>query len=222
MSTSSASYHHGDLPAALVRAAIELLEEGGAADLSLRAAARRAGVSASAPYRHFADRDALLSAVAAVGYRELGAALVQAHPAPKTPDDLADIAVAYVRFALTRPGLFRVMFGSACDPTTPERVAAVDAIHEYLNLIVQQTLPGADPEAMPTAMWALVHGLAFLHLDGKFDASPDQQMAERVRAAVRAVLQAAPATAGSRRPDRRPATPATPATSTRRSRAVRD
>jgi AcrR family transcriptional regulator len=216
MSTSSASYHHGDLPAALVRAAIELLEEGGAADLSLRAAARRAGVSASAPYRHFADRDALLSAVAAVGYRELGAALVQAHPAPKTPDDLADIAVAYVRFALTRPGLFRVMFGSACDPTTPERVAAVDAIHEYLNLIVQQTLPGADPEAMPTAMWALVHGLAFLHLDGKFDASPDQQMAERVRAAVRAVLQAAPATAGSRRPDRRPAT------GTRRSRAVRD
>jgi AcrR family transcriptional regulator len=219
MSTSSASYHHGDLPAALVRAAIELLEEGGAADLSLRAAARRAGVSASAPYRHFADRDALLSAVAAVGYRELGAALVQAHPAPKTPDDLADIAVAYVRFALTRPGLFRVMFGSACDQTTPERVAAVDAIHEYLNLIVQQTLPGADPEAMPTAMWALVHGLAFLHLDGKFDASPDQEMAERVRAAVRAVLQAAPATAGSRRPDRRPATPAT---GTRRSRAVRD
>jgi len=219
MSTSSASYHHGDLPAALVRAAIELLEEGGAADLSLRAAARRAGVSASAPYRHFADRDALLSAVAAVGYRELGAALVQAHPAPTKPDDLADIAVAYVRFALTRPGLFRVMFGSACDPTTPERVAAVDAIHEYLNLIVQQTLPGADPEAMPTAMWALVHGLAFLHLDGKFDASPDQEMAERVRAAVRAVLQAAPAAAGSRRPDRRPATPAT---STRRSRAVRD
>ena len=214
MSTSSTSYHHGDLPAALVRAAIELLEEGGAADLSLRAAARRAGVSASAPYRHFADRDALLSAVAAVGYRELGAALIEAQPAPTTPDDLADIAVAYVRFALTRPGLFRVMFGSACDPTSPERVAAVDAIHDYLNSIVQHTLPAAVAEAMPTAMWALVHGLAFLHLDGKFDASPDQEMAERVRAAVRAVLQSAPAAAGSRQPDRR--------ASTRRSRAARD
>lgn len=213
-SASSASYHHGDLPAALVRAAIELLEEGGAADLSLRAAARRAGVSASAPYRHFADRDALLSAVAAVGYRELGAALVAAHPAPRTPDDLADIAVAYVRFALTRPGLFRVMFGSACDPTSPERVAAVDAIHDYLNSIVQQALPAADPEAMPTAMWALVHGLAFLHLDGKFDASPDREMAERVRAAVHAVLRAAPMPAGSRQPDRR--------ASTKRGRAVRD
>jgi len=218
MSTSSASYHHGDLPTALVRAAIELLEEGGAADLSLRAAARRAGVSASAPYRHFADRDALLSAVAAVGYRELGAALVEAHPAPTAVDDLAEIAVAYVRFALTRPGLFRVMFGSACDPASPERVAAVEAIHEYLNLIVRQVLPTADPEAMPTALWGLVHGLAFLHLDGKFDASSDQEMADRVRAAVRAVLLAAP-TKGTHRSDRRVAGSAT---KTGRRRAVRD
>ncbi|MCP3812118.1 TetR/AcrR family transcriptional regulator, partial [Mycobacteriaceae bacterium Msp059] len=79
----------------------------GATELSLRAAARRAGVSTAAPYRHFADRDALLSAVAAVGYRDLAEQLAAASPSPKTPDDLADIAIPYVNFALTRPDLFR-------------------------------------------------------------------------------------------------------------------
>jgi AcrR family transcriptional regulator len=188
MVTSTKPYHHGDLPEALVRAAVDLLEEGGAADLSLRAAARRAGVSTGAPYRHFADRDALLSAVAAVGYRDLAAGLAAAHPAPTMPDDLADIAVAYVEFALARPGLFRVMFAGQCDPTGPERVAAVAAINEYLQSIVRQALPSDDPEAMAAAVWGLVHGLAFLHLDGKLDSSSTNAVATRVRAAVRAVL----------------------------------
>lgn len=171
MPTSTRSYHHGDLPSALVQAALELLEEGDANELSLRAAARRAGVSTAAPYRHFADRDALLSAVAAVGYRDLAAQLAAANPSPKTTDDLADIAIAYVNFALQRPGLFRAMFAEPCDPASPERVAAVEAISEYLRSIVRQALPTSDPDAMANAVWALVHGLAFLHLDGKFDVS---------------------------------------------------
>lgn len=184
--SASKTYHHGDLPGSLLRAAMELLEENGATELSLRAAARRAGVSTAAPYRHFADRNALLSAVAAVGYRELAADLVAAHPKPKTADDLAAIAVAYVQFALRRPGLFRVMFTEQCDPNSAERVAAVTAIQEYLNSIVQQVFPSADPDAMATAVWGLVHGLAFLHLDGKLDTSSAQAVAGRVRAAVRA------------------------------------
>ena len=188
MVTSTKPYHHGDLPEALVRAAVDLLEEGGAAELSLRAAARRAGVSTGAPYRHFADRDDLLSAVAAVGYRDLAARLAAAHPAPAEPEDLADIAVAYVEFALARPGLFRVMFAGQCDPTSPERVAAVATINEYLHSIVRQALPSDDPEAMATAVWGLVHGLAFLHLDGKLDSSSPKAVADSVRAVVRAVL----------------------------------
>lgn len=188
MATSTRSYHHGDLPTALVQAALELLEEGAATELSLRAAARRAGVSTAAPYRHFADRDALLSAVAAVGYRDLATQLAAANPSPQTPDDLADIAIAYVNFALQRPGLFRAMFAEPCDPTSPERVAAVAAISEYLRSIVRQALPTSDPEAMANAVWALVHGLAFLHLDGKFDASSPDTVATTVRAAVAAVL----------------------------------
>ncbi|OXR42125.1 HTH-type transcriptional regulator BetI [Nocardia cerradoensis] len=188
MATSATPYHHGDLPNALVRAAIELLEEGGASELSLRGAARRAGVSTAAPYRHFADRDALLSAVAAVGYRDLAAHLAAVHPERVDVGSLGDIAVAYVRFALTRPGMFRVMFTEACDATSPERVAAVEAIHKYLEALVRQIFPDADAEPTATAMWALVHGLAFLHLDGKLDASSEKVVDERVRAAVSAVL----------------------------------
>jgi AcrR family transcriptional regulator len=186
--TAAKAYHHGDLRDALVRAALEILEDSTVTEVSVRAAARRAGVSTGAPYRHFADRDALLSAVAAVGYRELAGALVAAHPAPKTADDLADIAVAYVQFALTRPGLFRVMFAEGCDRVDPDRVAAVAAITEYVKAIAQQVVPTVDSEPLTTAMWALVHGLAFLHMDGKFDSSSTADVAHRVRTAVSAIV----------------------------------
>jgi AcrR family transcriptional regulator len=196
MSTSRSPYHHGDLRAACLRAAMELLEEGGATALSLRAVARRAGVSPAAPYRHYADRDALISAVGAVGYRELAEQLAAAHPSPSTADDFGAIAVAYVQFALQRPALFRVMFAEPCDTDNSERVAATNAISEYVSAIVQQSFPGFDTEALSTAAWALVHGLAFLHLDGKLDASAPDVVSNRVRAAVHAVLTVSRAAEG--------------------------
>src|ERR1700724_2129306 len=132
MSTSKANYHHGDLRAALVHAAMEVLEESGEAELSLRAVARRAGVSAAAPYRHYDDRGALVSAGAAGGYRELAERLAAAHPSPSTPDELASAAVAYVQFALERPALFRIMFGEPCDEDNDERAAATAAVTLYV------------------------------------------------------------------------------------------
>jgi AcrR family transcriptional regulator len=194
MPTSSATYHHGDLRAACLRAAMELLEEGGATALSLRAVARKAGVSAAAPYRHYANREALISAVGALGYRELAGYLAAAHPCPSTSEDLAAVAVAYVQFALQRPALFRVMFAEPCDPDNDERVAAVAAVTGYVGAIVARCFPDADPEALSTAIWALVHGLAFLHLDGKFDTSTPTAVSARVRAAVHAVLAVSDAT----------------------------
>jgi AcrR family transcriptional regulator len=185
-----AAYHHGDLRAALVRAAMDLLEEGGEAELSLRAVARRAGVSAAAPYRHYDDREALVSAVAAVGYRELAERLAAAHPSPSTPDELASVAVAYVQFALERPALFRIMFGAPCDRDSDERVAATAAVSLYVRGIVERTFPQADSEALATAVWALVHGLAFLHLDGKLDAATPTVVAERITASIHALLAA--------------------------------
>lgn len=189
----ASTYHHGDLRAACLRAARELLEEDGSAGLSLRAVARRAGVSATAPYRHFADRDALVSAVAAEGYGELAGYLTEAQPAPSTPDELAEVAVAYVRFALDHPALFRAMFAEPCDPTGEERVAATAAISEYVRGIVRATFPGVDADALSTTVWALVHGLAFLHLDGKLDSSTSEVVAAQVESAVHALFDASPA-----------------------------
>lgn len=188
MTPPKPAYHHGDLRDALVRAALELLEEEGAAELSLRAVARRAGVSSAAPYRHYADREALMSAVAAVGYRELAERVVAAQPAPATTDELIDAATAYVAFALDRPALFRAMFSDPCDRDNAERVAAVAVVHAYLRAAVERIFTDADPDALATGMWALVHGLAFLYLDGKLDAGPSRD--ERTRAALQALIAA--------------------------------
>jgi AcrR family transcriptional regulator len=185
---AKSTYHHGDLRAACLDAALELLEEGGATALSLRAVARRAGVSPAAPYRHYADREALVSAVAAVGYRELAERLAAAHPAPSTPDQLVDVAVAYVRFALDRPALFRIMFGEPCDRDNDERVAAIAAVKLYLEEIVARCFPRSNPELLGPGIWALVHGLAFLFLDRKLEAATSAAVDERVTAAVEAVL----------------------------------
>jgi AcrR family transcriptional regulator len=196
--SSKTTYHHGNLRPALVRAAMELLEERGEAALSLRAVARRAGVSPAAPYRHYSDREALVSAVAAVGYRELAERLAAAHPSPSTPEQLASVAVAYVQFALERPALFRLMFGEPCDRDNDDRVAATAAVSAYVRAIAQRTFPQADPEAIATAIWALVHGLAFLHLDGKLGATPPSVVADRVTAAIQSLLAAAPVSAMAR------------------------
>jgi AcrR family transcriptional regulator len=190
MPASKASYHHGDLRAACVSAAMELLEESGEMALSLRAVARRAGVSPAAPYRHYEDREALVSAVAALGYRELAERLAAAHPSPATPEQLTSVAIAYVQFALERPALFRLMFGESCDRDNDERVAATAAVALYLREIVGRVFPEADTEAMATATWALVHGLASLHLDGKLDASTPTAVADRVTAAIETLLTA--------------------------------
>jgi AcrR family transcriptional regulator len=193
MPSSTTQYHHGDLRAACLRAAMDLLEQDGAVGLSVRAVARRAGVSPGAPYRHYADRDALVSAVAAEGYRELSAYLSAAHPSPSTPEDLAAVAVAYVQFALEHPALFRTMFSDPCDADSSERVSATTAIAEYVGALVRRAFPGADPGALSTAIWAVVHGLAFLHLDGKLDTSTPEAVADRVRAAVLALVAVSPA-----------------------------
>ncbi|MGX9674677.1 TetR/AcrR family transcriptional regulator [Mycobacterium sp. HM-7] len=186
--TSKVTYHHGDLRTALVHSALALLEEEGAAALSMRAVARHAGVTAAAPYRHYQDRDALMSAVAAVGYRELAEDLIAVSPAPSTADEISDVAIAYVQFALRRPALFRAMFSEQYDAGSPERVAAVEAISAYLRANITRVFPDADPDALSDAVWALVHGLAFLFLDGKFDSADSGELERRVRAVMRAVL----------------------------------
>ncbi|WP_409180417.1 TetR/AcrR family transcriptional regulator [Amycolatopsis sp. VS8301801F10] len=191
MSTSEkGGYHHGDLRAALLSAAMEMLEAG--EPFSLRAVARRAGVSPTAPYRHFKDRDALESALAAEGFRDLLSDLGDGGRPPASLSDLAEFAVAYVAFALRRPALFRVMFGKPCDDADDERVKAADALHELLAAALDRVFPEADASALASGGWGLAHGLACLYLDGKLQAASDEEVAERVRGAFLAIASVSP------------------------------
>ena len=148
MSTSpSRAYHHGALKTALLDAADALLDEGGAGAVSLREAARRAGVSATAPYRHFADKEALLAALATRGFEQFGAALEDA--ARDESDPLAAMGLAYVRFALARPGRFRLMFGPGISDRSryPELQAAAARAFEWLEAGVRASQqPGHEPD----------------------------------------------------------------------------
>jgi hypothetical protein len=103
-----------------------------------------------------------------------------------------------VQFALERPALFRIMFGEPCDRGDDERVAATAAVSLYVRGIVERAFPQVDADALATAVWALVHGLAFLHLDGKLDAGSPAVVADRVAAAIHAVLTATATAADDR------------------------
>lgn len=155
---------------------------------SLRAIARDAGVSQTAPYRHFTDREALESALAAQGLRDLKADLTAGGKPPASTSDLAELAVTYVEFALRRPALFRLMFGNACDADNEDLVQAAAEIHDLLKLAMTQVFPDGGSEALASAGWALAHGLAFLHLDGKLPAQSSREVADHVRAAFAAIL----------------------------------
>lgn len=200
MSTSGSTYHHGDLRAALVASAMTMLEAG--EPYSMRAVARRTGVSPTAPYRHFADRSALDSAVAVVGFRDLREAMARALADVPVPegrvDVLAELGVAYVDFALRRPAVFRLMFGNECDTADSDRVKASQELHSMLGDVLQRLFPEGVPPALATALWGLAHGLAFLHLDGKYRPEPAQEVAERIRAAVAAILAIQPGVTSDR------------------------
>ena len=177
MSTSQSTarrYHHGDLRAALLGEGLRLVEEAGAEALSLREVARAAGVSATAVYRHFPDKRALMMALAQEGVRRLGAAQTEAAAGQAdAADGFGAIGRAYVRFALANPGLFRLTFtypGLAIgDPMSD---AAATLLHDYaLGLAAGNE---ARARIIGVRAWSLVHGLAMLMLDGRV---PDSDVA---------------------------------------------
>ncbi len=189
MSTLAAkTYHHGELRTALVDAALALLSEGGADALSLRAVARRAGVSAMAPYRHYPDKEALLAAVAVHGFDGLRDVLRAADAAAPASDALVAQAVAYVRYAEEHRALFRLMFGPARLCPHPALQAAGEAAYAVLaTRVAAQTPADADRDACALGCWSLVHGLASLFLDGRIGdktAAPRDGLTRRVAATM--------------------------------------
>ncbi|KUI03756.1 TetR/AcrR family transcriptional regulator [Mycobacterium sp. IS-3022] len=188
--TTKGRYHHGDLRAALLTTAMGMLERG--EPFSIRAVAREAGVSPTAPYRHFPDRDALESALAAQGLRDLKADLTRDRELPGNIEELAELGVAYVEFALRRPALFRLMFGNECDDQNDERVRAAAEVHELLATAITRVFPDSNPIDLALGGWGLVHGLACLYLDRKLTGPSMEDVAAQVRASFRAVLAAQP------------------------------
>ena len=166
-------YHHGDLRQALVRSALEILSEAGVAGLSLRAAARRARVSAMAPYRLFADKEALLAAVAEYGFRELTTRLTTAAATAADPrTGLAALGVAYVLFACDQPSLFKLMFGPMIEQKSgyPALDEAGGACFNALRQAVAAAkffASDSDAGDVSLACWSLVHGLSALIVDGR-------------------------------------------------------
>jgi AcrR family transcriptional regulator len=164
-------YHHGDLPAALLAAAEAILREQGLAGLTLRAVARRAGVSHTAPAPHFGDLTGLRSELAAMGFRRFNQAMRTAAAAPGARTPNAATAHAYVAFAAENPALFLLMFGPAgLDFTRP---ALAEAGQEAQFLLMRTTPTGGGiPPDLPTlgiaaGNWAIVHGFALLLIDGR-------------------------------------------------------
>jgi AcrR family transcriptional regulator len=178
-------YHHRDLRQSLIRSALEILAGSGVAALSLRAAARRAKVSAMAPYRHFADKEALLAAVAEYGFRELATRLTAASTTAHDPRaGLAAQGVAYIHFARERPSLFRLMFGSTIERKSryPALNEAGTACFNALRQVVSAAEFFAGDAAandVALACWSLVHGLSALIVDGRL-AQSDAEGADAV------------------------------------------
>lgn len=168
-------YHHGDLRAALVDAAIDLIAERGVRGFSLAEASRRVGVSAAAPYRHFADRDDLLAAVAVRALNVFTSMLEAEAVDTETPEQrLAAMTRAYVRFAERRP-LFETLFSSGIDkrryPELKRAYEPVDAFLSSVGEICEGDAAAAD--ALVAVLEANAHGHAALLLDGEYGQGPD-------------------------------------------------
>jgi AcrR family transcriptional regulator len=168
-------YHHGDLRAALIAEGLKMLGEGEADSLSLRELARRVGVSAPSVYRHFPDKEALMTALAEEGLKQLAA--IQHAAADEAGGGQAGFAAtgrAYVRFALANPALYRLIFTSPL--LSYHRVRRSERSEAMTFLLANAAAEvGSEPDSEATRRaaieaWALVHGLAMLMLDGQIPA----------------------------------------------------
>jgi AcrR family transcriptional regulator len=170
------SYHHGDLRNALIEAGLELLSEGGVQELDLRKVARRAGVSHAAPYRHFADKQALIAAINEEGFHLLAerirSTLREASDEPV--EQLLGVALAYVRFAQENPWLMREMFsGITIERETFESLhtASKSVYRLYAEVIRHGQERGkivdGEPTALAGVLWSVLHGLAMLIIENQ-------------------------------------------------------
>lgn len=170
------SYHHGDLKNALIKAGIEILAQEGVGELSLRKVAQKAGVSHTAPYAHFTDKQALIAAISTEGFRLLHeqVLVVTQTYADDPARQLVETAWAYVQFALHDPDQFKIMFSSVLEKEKeyPDFVAMSQSNFQQVVAVIltcQQAgiLRAGPPELMTVTVWGAVHGFIALLLEGQ-------------------------------------------------------
>lgn len=182
------AYHHGNARVALLDAAAALLETEGAAGLSLRQVAERAGLSRQAPYNHFADKEAMLAELVQDGFERLAGLLSATATTGLTPAvRLAQAAETYIGFGQQRPALFRLMFRKELvDHSKHEGASrAAAAALAALSAIIQAMAPGQDVRDAILAAWAIVHGYTSLCLEAGLEG--EDQRAKRADLFARAI-----------------------------------
>lgn len=200
-SRESRPYHHGNLREALVEAGVELARTGGPDAVVLRAVSRQAGVSHNAAYRHFADHDELLAAVAARCMAELAHLMSERadavrlrDPAARAQARIEAIGRAYIDFAVSEPGWFRTAFAghsaglgepAAAPPPEDDPYALLSARLD--ELVETGVLPAERRPGAEQAAWSMVHGLSSLLLDGPLRALSPQEREEATRVALTVV-----------------------------------
>jgi len=163
------TYHHGDLRDALVNAALQEAELGGPEAISISALAKKLGVSQPAPYKHFADREALLLAVTAAAFRQFSAVMREAIGKSSKRSKLSRFAQATLEFGLRRNGIYRLMFASrtmACAPKGSELHAAARETFEVLLEALEAPAVGLLRERSALKIWAALHGVVMLAEQG--------------------------------------------------------
>jgi AcrR family transcriptional regulator len=182
MTDQTATYHHGDLRAALVAEATAMIDEGGAESVTMREIGRRLGVSRAAAYRHFADKTALLVAVAAAGFERLNERVrtIGAGAPRSSVERFRRMGEEYVRFAVENPAHYRLMYGkeALAREDIPELREAAIALFEQLVSVIQAyqrsgAIKRQDPRAQAYVAWSAVHGLASLINEGQIQATDD-------------------------------------------------
>ena len=192
------SYHHGNLREQLMDVAVVHLRKHGTEKLSLRAIARDLGVSQTAPYRHFKDKDALLAALATDGFQLLTQEMNEALAA--TSDDaisaLQACGTAYINFARQNPEKYRLMFGRHNIDTSayPELVSSGQASFNVLQDVIQRGINDGSFKDQPAPLvvnsaWAIVHGLATLILDRLEDKMPESAIEAQIEFSTRVLIE---------------------------------